>query len=146
MIEHDDQRVGRDRLTDRERAKLPVWAQDRLRKLRYELEQAREHLEEQRDRNGRSTVAYGDIYNNPKFLPDDPYSAVTISLDGSLEPQDKMWLTLRRRLDEITGQPYVEATSSHGLAVTPQASNLLRLYPFHSGRVLEPRPPKKESS
>lgn len=137
MSELDDKEFNHGRLTERERAKLPVWAQDRLRNLRYELETAQKHLDELRKREGRTTVAYGDIYNNPKFLPDSPYHAVTMSLDGSTEPQDKVWITVRRQLDEVTRQPLLEVTGSHSLAVTPQASNMLRVYPFYNGRIVE---------
>jgi len=133
----DDQIFNHERLTEREREKLPRWAQDRLRRLRYELETAEKHLDELREQIGRTTVAYGDIYNNPRFLPDSPYHAVTMSLDGSLEPQDRVWVTVRRQVDEVTRQPLLEVTSSHSLAAVPQASNLLRVYPFYNGRIVE---------
>lgn len=133
--DYDDQNVGKDGLTERERETLPVWAQERMASLRFDAEKARKQYEDQFDSQEPTTVAYGKVYDNPKYLPDDRYSLISVRLDGGTEPADGVWLGFRRMTENVGGGHYVEVSSSDGIAVVSQAANVVRLFPFRDSRV-----------
>lgn len=137
--ELDDIERGPDYLTERERAKLPAWAKDRLARALREKAVAERKYRDQFDSAEPTTIAYGD-YQNPRFLPESPFShQVAFSLDGTPDPAAKVRIVVRRQRDVTTGEEYVDVTGSRGLAVVPQASNVVRLYPFSGGEIPKPR-------
>ena len=137
MPDYDDEKIVGG-LTERESALLPNWAQERLRDLRSDAEDAERKLKAQLDSTEPTMVAYGDVYDNPKYLPDGRFDRINVSLDNTTGPVDGIWASFCRREDEVTKAPYVEISTSRSVAVVPQASNVVRIYPVDSGQLYVP--------
>lgn len=133
--DYDDQKVVNG-LTERERETLPVWAQERLKDHRRTAEEAVKAYEAQFDSQEPTRIAYGDVYDNPRYLPDGQYNRISIRLDEEgTEPHSGVWFDVTRKTDVQSGAAYLEITAGRGISSVPQASNVLRLYPFADGRV-----------
>lgn len=140
--DYDDETVDNG-LTERERETLPKWASDRIKDLRRSIESAERKLQDQLDRTEPTTVAYGDVYENPRYLPDGRYDRINVSLDGTTEPVDGVWMSFCRKEDEQTKAPYIEVSCSNGVAVVSQAYNVVRIHAVDRGQLIIPKDPEK---
>ena len=118
MSEYDDKQVKPNGLTEREETQLPQWAQDRLSFFRNQnarLHQENNALREASDApNEKSAVAYGDVENDPHYLPDGTFDAVRYSIgDGHVD------VRLKSGALELAG--------SEDLSFAPQATNVIRI-------------------
>lgn len=138
MADYDDSKIGSDFLTERERETLPKWAQERLSDERRTAQDAVKNYEAQFDAQKPTSVAYGDVYNNPRYLPDGRFDHIAVRLDGGTEPMRGQWVAFVVKEDGHTGAQYVEVTAGHSLAVIPQAGNVVRVHPFDRGQVFVP--------
>lgn len=114
----DDKQIKANGLTEREENQLPVWAQDRvstLRDLNSQLKQENNGLKAQDGAAPeKSAVSYGDVENDPKYLPDGSFEAVRYSLgEGHID--------IRLKLDAL------ELAGSDDLSFVPQATNVIRI-------------------
>lgn len=115
-------------LTDREVKSLPVWAQDRLVDLRRALATATEKYDEQFDSQTPTRVIYGDVYNNPRYLPDNGTARVRIGVKDS--GGEDSWVDFARRVPVDKDQrEYAEIVCMGTMHLSPQASNVIRVYP-----------------
>jgi hypothetical protein len=131
---------------DSREAKLPVWAQDLIKQLRRDAIEAQKQYSDLFDSQEVTHTAYGDVYNNPRYLPDDRRGLIAIKLDDEGGLLDKDWVQVRREIDSASGLPCVEVMGNSGLAVIPQASNVVRIYPFRNGTTRLTWPPKKDGA
>lgn len=121
MADYDDKKVkASSGLTEREEETLPQWAQERLSDLRAKTEQLRQEnnaLREASDApNDKSSVSYGDVENDPHYLPDGSFDAVRYQIgDGHIDV----------RLKEVAGA--LELAGSEDLSFSPQATNVIRI-------------------
>lgn len=120
MGEYNDSRVKANGLTEREEETLPNWAQERLSDLRgktSQLKQENNALREVSDApNDKSAVSYGDVENDPHYLPDGTYDAVRYTFGGG---------HIDVRLKEVAGA--LELVGSEDLSFSPQATNVIRI-------------------
>ena len=108
-------------LTEREENQLPNWAQERISDFRDTVSRLRQEnngLKEQGStRPEKSKVAYGDVENDPSYLPDGSFEAVRYSIgDGHVDV----------RLKDVGGG-VLELAGSNDLSFAPQATNVIRI-------------------
>lgn len=119
MSDYDDKQVKANGLTEREETQLPNWAQERLSNLRglnSQLKQENNGLRAQDStRPEKSNVSYGDVENDPRYLPDGSYDAVRYDLG------DVGHVDVRLKLNAL------ELSGSEDLTFTPQATNVIRI-------------------
>lgn len=119
MSDYDDKQVKASTgLTEREEETLPNWAQERLASLRTKADQLKQEnlglKEQDSTRPEKSAVAYGDVENDPSYLPDGAFDAVRYAIgDGYVDV----------RLKDET----LELAGSEDLTFTPQATNVIRI-------------------
>ena len=103
-------------------AKLPAWARNYIADLERRTAQAEQDREALRDQDGPTTVVYGDVYGNPRFLPDGPHDHVRFYLTpGSKEH----WIDFGRRPNFVGEQVQVHVRSSDSMAVFPLGANTI---------------------
>lgn len=118
----DDKKVkASTQLTEREENQLPLWAQERISELRNKvnlLKQENNGLKEQDStRPEKSEVSYGDVENDPSYLPDGSFDAVRYSLESG---------HIDVRLKDVGGG-VLELAGSEDLSFAPQATNVIRI-------------------
>lgn len=132
----DDEVVQSDtNLTEREESTLPKWAQERMATLRSAADKATAQYRDQFDAQDETLVRYGDVYNNPRFLPDSDFDRIMFSLANEQErtAEDfdavaEKWLQFTRKTSGWDKKPYIEVTGSDLVTITPQASNVVRIH------------------
>ena len=122
MSDYDDKKVkASTQLTEREEETLPNWAQERVSELRnkvHQLKQENNGLKEQDStRPEKSEVSYGDVENDPSYLPDGSYDAIRYSLESG---------HIDVRLKDVGGG-VLELSGSEDLSFAPQATNVIRI-------------------
>ena len=122
MSSYDDKQVKASTgLTEREEETLPQWAQERLSDLRNkanQLKQENNGLKEQDStRPEKGKVSYGDVENDPSYLPDGSYDAIRYSLESG---------HIDVRLKDVGGG-VLELAGSEDLSFAPQATNVIRI-------------------
>ena len=122
MSDYDDKQVKASTgLTEREEETLSQWAQERISELRNKvnlLKQENNGLKEQDStRPEKSEVSYGDVENDPSYLPDGSFDAVRYSLESG---------HIDVRLKDVGGG-VLELAGSEDLAFAPQATNVIRI-------------------
>ena len=122
MADYDDKKVkASTQLTEREEETLPNWAQERVSELRNKVNQLKQEnnglKEQDSTRPEKSKVAYGDVENDPSYLPDGSFEAVRYSIgDGHVDV----------RLKDVGGG-VLELAGSDDLSFAPQATNVIRI-------------------
>lgn len=119
MSEQDDKQVKASGLTEREEVQLPLWAQERLADLRSTNSMLKQENNGLKEKDGaapeKSAVSYGDVENDPQYLPDGSYDAVRYTLG-------KGHVDVRVKVDGL------ELAGSDDLGFTPQAVNVIRVH------------------
>lgn len=118
MSEYDDKQVRANGLTEREEETLGIWTQERLSELREKvatLKRENNALREESDHpTEASSVAYGDVENDPHYLPDSMTDAVRYYLDEG-------------HIDVRLKGASLELAGSEDLKFVPQATNVIRI-------------------
>lgn len=120
MSDYDDKFVKKSGVTEREEETLPNWAQEKLsdlRRINSRLKQENNGLKAQDGAAPeKSAVSYGDVENDPSYLPDGSFDAVRYKIgDGHIDV----------RLKEVSGA--LELAGSEDLSFVPQATNVIRI-------------------
>lgn len=119
MSDYDDKKVKGNGLTEREEAQLPVWAQERITEFRGQLQTLKREnnalIEASDAPNEASSIAYGDVENDPHYLPDGMTDAVRYFIDNG-------HIDIRLKTDGL------ELSGSDDLGFTPQAVNVIRVH------------------
>ena len=119
MSDYDDKKVKGNGLTEREEAQLPVWAQERITGFRDQIQTLKREnnalIEASDAPNEKSSVAYGDVENDPHYLPDGTTDAVRYFIDNG-------HIDIRLKTDGL------ELSGSDDLGFTPQAVNVIRVH------------------
>ena len=119
MSDYDDKKVKGNGLTEREEAQLPVWAQERITGFRGQIQTLKREnnalIEASDAPNEESSVAYGDVENDPHYLPDGITDAVRYFIDNG-------HIDIRLKTDGL------ELSGSEDLGFTPQAVNVIRVH------------------
>ena len=119
MSDYDDKQVkASTNLTEREEAQLPLWAQERIADFRVKTDQLKQENNGLKAQDGavpeESAVTYGDVENDPSFLPDGSFDAVRYKVgEGHVDVRLK---------DDI-----LELAGSDDLSFVPQATNVIRI-------------------
>lgn len=118
MSEYDDKQVRANGLTEREEETLGNWVQERIAGFRDQISQLKREnnaLREEADHpTEESAVAYGDVENDPHYLPDGMTDAVRYKLnEGHID--------VRLKLGSL------ELAGSEDLSFVPQATNVIRI-------------------
>ena len=122
-------------------AKLPRWARDHIKNLEWAATEAkRDHksLFDSQEKTGLIYGTIGNIYDNPKYLEDGPYSYVRFYMNGHIPDPDKRaegdWIELCRSeaYDPDTNRRIIspdtmEIRSSRSFAIHPKSSNSMEL-------------------
>lgn len=112
---------------DPREANLPKWAQRLLNAERSRTEQAERKLREHVETVERTRISYGD-YENPLYIPAH-FGLQTVRFDLAHEPRgalhDQIAVGMRPDYDGVLG---LEIMGGHGIAIEPQASNVVRVY------------------
>lgn len=119
MSDYDDKKVKANGLTEREESQLPNWAQERISDFRDQLQTLKREnnalIEASDAPNEKTAVSYGDVENDPHYLPDGSYDAVRYTLG-------KGHVDVRVKVDGL------ELAGSDDLGFTPQAVNVIRVH------------------
>lgn len=104
-------------------SKLPRWAQAYIASLEFQRDKAIDQHAELFDSQEETSVLYGDVYRNPKYLPD---KDGLVRFEMEQEPGDGMsWVDLRPGRGPEKG--FVSVMASSPLVIHTQASNTLLL-------------------
>ena len=118
MSDYDDKKVKANGLTEREEAQLPVWAQERISDFRDQaqtLKRENNALVEASEAPAKETaISYGDVENNPHYLPEGMTDAVRYKINGG-------HVNVRLKMDGL------ELEGSEDLSFAPQATNVIRI-------------------
>lgn len=118
MSEYDDKQVKASGLTEREETQLPQWAQERLSDLRGINSQLKQENNGLKAQDGAapeaSSVAYGDVENDPSYLPDGSFDAIRYFLDEG-------------HIDVRLKGVHLELAGSEDLGFVPQATNVIQI-------------------
>lgn len=106
-------------ITPERMKRLPVWAREHIADLTRERDKAVRRYLAQFDSQEVTAISYGDHYRNPRYLPDDQYASVRITLD------DVRWIELSRVTGTTHGDPDVRLRSSGFgvLSIQPEVAN-----------------------
>lgn len=120
MSDYDDKFVKASGVTEREEAQLPLWAQEKLSDLRGVNSRLKQENNGLKAQDGaapeKSAVSYGDVENDPRYLPDGSFDAVRYKIgDGHVDV----------RIKEVSGA--LELAGSEDLSFVPQATNVIRI-------------------
>lgn len=119
VSDYNDKQVRSDGLTEREMETLPNWAQERLADLRSVNSRLKQENNGFKAQDGaapeRSAVSYGDVENDPQYLPDGSFDVVRYTLG-------KGHVDIRLKVDGL------ELEGSDDLGFTPQAVNVIRVH------------------
>lgn len=119
MSDYDDKKVKANGLTEREESQLPNWAQERISDFRDQLQALKREnnalIEASDAPNEKTAVSYGDVENDPHYLPDGMTDAVRYSIDNG-------HIDIRLKKDGL------ELSGSDDLGFTPQAVNVIRVH------------------
>lgn len=123
-------------------AKLPKWAQDHIKNLEWaatEAQRDRQSLFDSQHKTGLVYGTIGNIYDNPKYLEDGPYSYIRFYMNGAIpDPETNRiegdWIELCRSEERdpdsnkrIVSPDTMEIRSSRSFAVKPKSSNTMEL-------------------
>lgn len=119
MSDYDDKQVKETtNLTEREETQLPQWAQERLADLRVKANQLKQENLGLKAQDGaapeESAVSYGDVENDPSYLPDGSFDAIRYTIKGG-------------HLDVRLKDDTLELAGSDDLSFVPQATNVIRI-------------------
>lgn len=118
MSSYDDKQVKANGLTEREEETLSLWVQERLTDLRSKVDQLKQENNGLKAQDStlpeESKVAYGDVENDPSYLPDGSYDAIRYVVDDG-------HVDVRLKKDAL------ELAGSEDLTFTPQATNVIRI-------------------
>lgn len=106
----------------------PLYIQDYIRNLETALDNSMLETRELAEQQTPTRVQYGDVWNNPKYLPDDKFARVQI---GVTADEDKVtedmrepdWIQVSRNVNEVTGKITLQVIGSSSLYVLPSSNN-----------------------
>ena len=97
--------------------KLPQWAQQAIKNAERDRDDYARMLQEQRDATEVTRISYGDVYHNPRYLPEGAYDTVRFTLP---DEHNRAWVDIKMARD-FTG---IEISASESLTIRPRASNV----------------------
>lgn len=97
-------------------AKLPKWAREYIHDLERATHDAQRQREALFDSQEKTSILHGDVYENPRYLPDNGNTRFLLG-------DDRTWIDFRhgRERDHETG--YVHVNASSRMLIIPSASN-----------------------
>ena len=124
----NDETIGKDNLTDRERNVLPQWASERIAELREENTSAQAVIDASGE--GKETaISYGG--KSRRFIPDGMTDRIRIGLSDDGED----FVNVARKKHSKDGRFYLEIDGSGTIAVLPLSSGTARVLNVQEGEL-----------
>ncbi|WIC89698.1 hypothetical protein SEA_MASELOP_76 [Rhodococcus phage Maselop] len=114
--------------TEAQIAKLPRWAREYIRTLEYATHDAQRKHSELFDEQEKTGILFGDVYENPRYLPESGYGRVRYHTSTEKNVWDEYsYLEFSRPTDQYgrIGKGGIQVTSSDGIEIIPVVSNVV---------------------